>query len=217
MNSEKQPGDELDEIFQAEEPEESLLTEFSNQDLIKLQQDTIVDITNLGTAVASLEKRFDCIEKLTEKAKITTEALASLSLQNRQFQENFHEREILLPVFLSLISIADRCREQIARFRKHREQSEGSLRPTAEKAFLFLSKAREADIAEIHNSLAGFGIEPVITEDDTFNASRQKVIQRIETEDTALSQKIAERLHPGYVRYDQIIRREYVNVYFLKS
>jgi molecular chaperone GrpE len=216
MNEEEKP-DELDEIFQTEDSEEDLLAECSNQDVIKLQQEILIDINNLSIAVTSLGKRFDYFEKSIEKSKVTTEALASLSLEIRKLQENFHDREVLLPMFQSLISIADRDREQIARVKKHKEQSEDSFKPPAEQAFNFMLKAREADITEIHAALARFGVEPFTEDGDTFNPSRQKVIQRIETQDKELSQKIAKRLHPGYIRGEQIIRREYVSVYYLKS
>ena len=217
MNTKKESIDELDEITQIEDSETDLLAKMSEKDVVAMHQEISIDINNLCMAVTSFGKRLDNFEKAIEKTKTTTDALASLSLQNRKLQEKFHEREVLQPLFLSLINIVFRAQEQIARFRKHKEESAGLLKLAAEKAFNFMIKVREADIVEIHNMLAIHGIEPFMTEEDIFDPSKQKAIQRIETQDEALSQKIASRLHPGYSRGDQIIQREYVSVYYLKS
>jgi len=214
MNAKKQKPDELDEIAQAED---ELLTDLSAQHVIRLQQEMSLKISDLSTVITSLEKRINHYEKSIEKTRTTTEAMSSLSLQNRKLQEDFHYREVSLPQFNSLISIADRCREQMARFKQYKDQSANSLKLAAEKAFCFLLKARAADIFEINNTLAMFGVEPFTTEEDIFNSSTQKVIQRIETQDKKLAKKIAQRLQPGYARGEQIIRREYVSVYYLKS
>lgn len=57
------------------------------------------------------------------------------------------------------------------------------------------------------------GINTFICDEDTFDATRQKVLKTVETSDPLKDKTIAESLRPGYEWEDQVIRPEMVAVY----
>lgn len=70
--------------------------------------------------------------------------------------------------------------------------------------------------ADVEDLLARQGIFTFESEDERFDATRQRVLKRIETTDPSRDKMIAERIQPGYERDDKMIRPEIVSVYLYK-
>ena len=206
--------DELDNIVEVEDAEEDFLRESPDETQDRFCQKIFSQLNNLTETVASLTAKFGTFEQVIYQIESDRKAMDILSQQNKQLNEELYERELVKPVFLTLIGLADRHEDQISRCGQHLNKIQEQKRPTAEKALRFLINSIQADLTEIHDVLARFGVERYEHQGGTFNASKQKVFSRVETEDKSLSQKIADRLHPGYARDEQIIRREYVNIYY---
>ena len=129
---------------------------------------------------------------------------------NKKLSEDFHERELLFPVFHTLIGIADRCYQQIALAKSEGIASGSSLEADR---IASLVGAREADLVEIESRLADFGIQRYLTTQDDFDPKLHKCIQRSKTPNGLLDGRVAKRFLPGYRRYEKVIRPECVSVY----
>ena len=137
-----------------------------------------------------------------DQLKLEHCVLEDLSDQNRSLREAFHEREVLNPLLRSLIGVADRIREGQAQLEQMLEDSGDD--PTS--ILQTVLDARTADLMEIEDLLAGFGVESYEHQDSKFDASLQKCVKRIQTTRSSCHERIATRLRPGYRRDDKIIR-----------
>jgi len=66
---------------------------------------------------------------------------------------------------------------------------------------------------ELEEMFAWEGVETFNTEGEALDPTRQRVINKIETDDPEKNKKIAERLRPGYEWDGKIIRPEIVSIY----
>ena len=140
--------------------------------------------------------------------------LLDLHAAHKKLSEDFHEREVLSPVFHTLIGVADRCYQQIALTKTEK----ASLDPAAEAGRLSsLIGSREADLIEIESRLADFGVQRYLSTKEDFNAKLHKCVQRLRTGDASRAGKIARRVLPGYRRSGKIVRPECVSVYVLAT
>lgn len=171
------------------------------------------DFSTEALSVAALHGKLDqLIEQLQQQAK-DDRLLTNLQESNRKLTEQFHEREVLDPIFRGLIGIADRCREQSGRIRHALSQPSYQRNATAQAALRHILEAREADRLEIENLLATLGVEAFRNPTDKFDPTVQKCIQRHSTDQPERRLIIAARLRPGYRRADRIVRPEFVSVY----
>lgn len=149
-----------------------------------------------------------CLAVLSE-LRDRDQVVAELQRQNAQFREQFHERETLRPLWLMLIGIADRCREQereldeLAQAERDREH-----RVTLQR----LRQSRRADRMELESALAGFGVTSYRHTGQRFEARYQQCRRRITCDSPELHERISHRVAPGYRRDDWIVRPEQVDV-----
>lgn len=179
------------------------------------------------TALVELSRR---VEQLSERLGAQIEHLAALSAEvkrlgveerlladlhneNRDLREQFHEREVLLPLFRSLIGIADRCSDETAKLRVALSGQASALPLEAVLAIRHVLQAREADRVELEALLAAYGVEPYRQEADRFSPGAQKCIQRVPTQRRERHEQVATRLLPGYRRSGTVLRPECVAVY----
>ena len=134
--------------------------------------------------------------------------------QNRKFKEQFHEREVLRPILLLLIGIADRCRDQQAAFGK---KAKGCAAPEVAEAWVCAKAARIADRTEIENVLAILGVTPLRSESAKFDASTQHAVRHVPTSNPTYGGHVAARLRPGYGRNGHVVRSEMVSVYVVRE
>jgi molecular chaperone GrpE (heat shock protein) len=146
------------------------------------------------------------------RARTDEQLLNNLHERNRELAERFHEREVLQPILLGLISTADRHRQQVLRAREMLAMPKYSQQ-TAQAALRHLVDSHEADRLDIENLLANLGVEAFESPEPLFQASCQHCIERVETDRPELHHQTAQRLLPGYRRSERIIRPEKVSVY----
>lgn len=128
---------------------------------------------------------------------------------HRNLSEQFYQREVLQPVFLTLIGIVDRCHEQEDACKTRLKERGDSPRAPIWRC---LKSARRADRVDLENMLATFGVEPFQTTSSEFDPTVQHCSKQIAVSDKARNGKIAGRHRLGYRRNDQIIRPESVSV-----
>jgi molecular chaperone GrpE (heat shock protein) len=161
----------------------------------------------------------ECLAMLSDLAQLirgrqaTDEAFTKLQQGYQALVEQFHEREVLQPMFLQLIAIADRCREKIARLEAFLGR-QGTIKDSAKRDLVrYLVSTRRADLTEFENILANFGVAPFEHPEESFDRSVQFCMVRTVADRPGLIGKIARRLRPGYRRNAQVIRPEFVAVY----
>ena len=170
--------------------------------------------------IDALEKHIKtCLDKLNEQAseikriKTDDSVLTQMSDKCREMGEQHHEREFLNPVFLALIGIADRCRQDMDFFRKLIEEHEGSKNQSAVKAIRQLLNFRNADMIELNTLLQNYGVESFEHTGEKFDPATQKCIKRVTTAKSVYHGCITARQMPGYRRYGKVLRQELVDVY----
>jgi hypothetical protein len=163
----------------------------------------------IATIMEKLSELCDQSRRLADQDGL----LAEMHKQCRAAGERVFEREVLDPVAMTLISIAGRCRQQVAKMQSLLETHARSSNKAALLAIRRILEARTADRIEVEAVLANYGIEPYEGPDNDFDPSTQKCISRQEREDASLHGRVAQRLLPGYRRNGRILRPEYVSVY----
>ena len=133
--------------------------------------------------------------------------------QYRQLREHLFEREILLPILLSLIGLADRCQQEITKLRTTLKILERNLNLDVVLAIRHVIGGREADLVEVETLLANHGVESFTSPSPVFDRQQQECVKPLPTKDRGRQQHIAVRVQPGYRRDGKIIRRERVNVF----
>ncbi len=176
--------------------------------------------TKLSEQIATLERSIEQLsdhqpesETQGKERGLERKLLSDLQSECTALRERFHEREVLWPIFRSLIGVADRCREQTAQLKATLRRQRQSL--SVEECLVLRSvvDGRHADEIEINALLATLGVASYRQEGDRFTAASQKCVKRIPTRDRQHHQRIAERIQPGYRREATIVRPEYVSVY----
>jgi len=170
-------------------------------------------VKQVSAGLGALDVRIAGMAQDIGRLKTDDSVLTDMSAQCRELREQHHERNVLMPVFLVLIGIAGRCRQAVVRLQGLLEKHAGSSAVPVLQAFRQILEARNADRIDVENLLADYGIEPFVSPGDEFTPAVQKCIRREPCEDDALDGHVAERLLPGYRRFDKIIRQEYVSVY----
>jgi molecular chaperone GrpE (heat shock protein) len=87
----------------------------------------------------------------------------------------------------------------------------------AARAIKALIDSKQADIVELENALANYGVESFRNHKDTFDPRVQKCIERTPCYEKEMHGLIAQRLLPGYKRYEKILRQEFVTVFTLSE
>lgn len=165
----------------------------------------------------------DCYVKLMDLVEAVRDRQGEEEVSRKMQQsyqallERFHERELLQPLFLQLISIADRCREKIGKMEGYLSSHTAAKDSEKYELVRYLAKARRADLVEIENILANFGVSPFEHPAESFDPSVQSCVARSLAAQPERAGKIARRLRPGYRRNAQVIRPECVAVYVLDS
>lgn len=174
-------------------------------------------LRGIESKVKNCNEQLCLITRRTQELQTTEHVIAELSTQNRELREQFHEREVLLPLFSCIISILDRCRQQTDRFVQLKDKYIKNKNRAAASAVRSLIYSKKADIVELENVLANYGIESFRNHKDTFDPRVQKCIERTPCYEKELHGSIAQRLLPGYKRYEKILRQEFVTVFTLSE
>lgn len=193
---------EMADLLDEDERMASLLSQLSDQ------------VTDIGNKIRTVHEHVSNVASQLARIKTDDQVFTDLSRRCQMLVERFYEREVLNPIFLQLIGIADRCRRK-------ESQLEALLRrvpaPRGRRSAFMRSllSDRQADRIEVETILANFGVTPFESPNDTFVASAQLSAMSMPCDNTGLHGRIARRLQPGYQRHETVIRREYVAVYVM--
>lgn len=192
---------------------EPLCTEGVENAGSRREPDPAVPQDNDATAVMTdVRDRLAALESELQRLQLDSAVLAELHQDYRKLREQFHEREVLGPLFRGLIAIADRCRQELAvacgRFTRFDQL------PAAEGGALTATlSARRADLVEIEALLATYDVTPFHQPGPVFESATQRCVDRIRTTTPSRRHQIARRLLPGYRRGTVVLRPEHVSVY----
>ena len=75
------------------------------------------------------------------------------------------------------------------------------------------SAASERILSDLSDILTAYDVEPFISEDNTIDPKKHKIINTVPTDDESLNKKIAEHISPGYMYGSKILKTEKVTVY----
>jgi hypothetical protein len=209
--------DDLDQILS----EGGNAAETSPSELPGSQEDALGPITSrldsLAKDVGAVGERLSRLSEEFESLKSRDDLLVEMHKQCRAAGERVLEAQILEPLFLTLIGIADRCRQQASKMQSVLDAHATSSNRAGLLAIQRIVEARTADRIEIEAAIANHGVEPFETVDSKFDPSEQKCISRVEREDASLHGRVAQRLLPGYRRNGKVLRPEYVSVYITQG
>lgn len=194
--------EEIDEFLKDPSEEQGL----NAHELVEQHEKIFEQVSALNGSIALLTK-------LLKGQNSLLQLVSNLENQCSLFREQHHERELVLPLSLSFIGIADRCRKQIKELDEMLIKNKNTQNASAAKALQYIIHSRQADLAEIDNALANLGIESYQSPENIFSPEVHKCLQRIEHEKAQSHLTIAARILPGYRRYEKIVRKEIVNVY----
>lgn len=167
------------------------------QELID-RQNAFGDLLNdLAAEARVIADRIARIEQGLADLQTLERALADLQEKNRSLSESFYEREVLGPALRTLVSMVDRRRRALAGMEV--DDCSGEI--------------VRADLVELENELARFGVEPYECVGDCFDPSSQSCLKRVPIEASDMHGRIAERLLPGFRRGPKLLRPEGVAVY----
>ena len=167
----------------------------------------------LGRQIEDMSQRIGELSGELEKVRIDKRVLTEMHDRCRELSEQHHQRNVLQPMFQTLIGLADRSRQKAGRLAPLLEKHAGQPDHPAVQAMRHLFEARRADCVEFEGLLATYGVEPFQNPDQKFDPSAQKCMRRIECQDSSRNATIAERLRPGYRRNGIVLRQEFVTVY----
>jgi len=180
----------------------------------------VVMLSKMASLESMAESGNAQIQEIQNKLQQLThgqQALSSIHADIRDLLENSHRKSLILSSN-TLIVLAGRKANLIAKTQKSLEAYSDLPRCSAASALHVLLKSSEADLIEIEGAMDTLGLEAFIHPDDVFNPHSQSCIKRINTSDPELEGKIASRILPGYRRCgaeDELIRREIVEVYVI--
>jgi hypothetical protein len=178
---------------------------------IKARLDALAkDVGAVGEKLSGLTEEF-------EGLRSRDDLLVEMHKQCRAAGERVLESQVLEPIFLTLIGIADRGRQQASKMQSVLDAHAASTNRAGLLAIQRIVEARAADRIEIEAVLANHGVESFETTDSKFDPTAQKCISRVEREDASLHGRVAQRLLPGYRRNGKVLRPEYVSVYITQG
>jgi molecular chaperone GrpE (heat shock protein) len=170
---------------------------------LEMIEESIVSLQKDGTGILAEMRRI----------KMDDHVLTEMHDRCRKLNEQYYQHEVLGPVLLTIIGIADRCRQQTARLREMLDKHSDTGNQAALLAIRQILDARTADRLEIESLLANYGVEPYENPDEAFEASLQRCVSRLECKSVKLHGRICQRLLPGYRRHGKVLRQEYVSVH----
>jgi len=113
-------------------------------------------------------------------------------------------KKYLQRIFTDVIKIVDDARKLVGHYREQ---------PLSEENNAKLLQYLEDMAQELEDMFAWEGVEAFTTEGDTLEPTRQRVVNKIETDDPLKDKMIAQRLRPGYEWDGKVIRPEIVSIY----
>ena len=176
-----------------------------------------VGLSELAVKMEKQGEELAVVRSEMQQIATNEQVLSALHEDNRRYAEQFHEREVLEPLFLGLIDMADRCRAEVARLCRVAVVMTENGDVTAITIVNSLVEARKSDLTEIESLLARHSVESYEAPGERLDCKCQCSAARRSTHEAAQHGRIARRIKPGYRRHGRIIRSEHVDVYVFQS
>jgi len=157
------------------------------------------------------------IEQELRQCAADQRLLEQMHEQLRSLSEQFHEREVIRPLALGLISLLERCTDQERHAGETLRLAKATGQSSIEKAARYLRDSRRADRVDLENLLTALAVEPFTEAGLEFVPSTQSCVDRVALPSAHLKGTVARRLRPGYRRHGKAIRSELVSVYAVPS
>lgn len=171
-------------------------------------------LRSLSEEITAIGRRQCELAAQLEECRLERRVLNEMHEECRALREQFHEREVLKPVFLSLIGLADRCRNELSQLRRvARDAEQRGQQPEIVLALCTLARARKTDLLEVEALLRQHDVQSFETPGGRFDAGTQKCTRRVPTMQREQHMIVAARGLTGYRRGQQVIRPECVQVY----
>ncbi len=194
-----------EDLFADNDPEDGLFGHISSV------------LGDLGERLTQCQTKIESISTEVQRIKTDDEVLNEMNHRCQILSEQFHEREVLNPILLILIGVADRCRTLESGIESVVAKLEAKPRSFKKTLLRQLLDARRADRVEIESALADLGVQSYEHPGGVFTSSLQTCKGSISCSDFAQKGRIAKRLRPGYRRNEHIIRRECVAVFVTRE
>ncbi len=154
--------------------------------------------------LSGLSQAFDNKLKYDEhKNKIINDLHQSL----QEYREGL-VKKYLLRIITDMIKIIDDMRKFASHY-----SAERSLDQSPEKLLEYIK-----DLAsDLEDLVSWEGVIPFTCKENMVNPSRQRILNKIETNDPAKDKTVAERLRPGYEWDGKVIRPEMVSAYIYQT
>lgn len=166
-----------------------------------------------GDRLGAIEERMSEMSREVTRLHTDERVFTEVQARYQELSEEFYEREVLTPVILTLIGIADRCTQGAAKAAELATSEAAAKNQAAARALRHIHQAREADRIEILNQLANLGVESFLSPDDLFDPACQRCVSRVLSNSANVHGQIAKRISQGYRRNARVIRHECVAVY----
>lgn len=188
-------GEIIDDAVSAPDPEEEVA---DGSDYIPGPLDEI------KIQLASLSQSFESKIKYDEhKNKIIDDLHHSL----QEYRDGLIKK-YLHRIIIDVIKIVDDMRKFTSHYNNSSENDE-----TTEKFLSYI----ENIASDMEDLFSWEGVQPFTCEGDKFDPSRQRIIQKVETDDPAKDKMIAQRLRPGYEWDEKVIRPEMISAYIYSN
>ena len=215
---------ELTEILQTEGNEgeaivESNLEQASSKAFIQEEnqfEDTadVLEDDSIDLTILKLDSIEEQIKHLSDEfsSKLKYDAhkekiIDHLHQELQQYKNNIIKKQSIA-IIMDLIKVID----GIAKFSEYHKNKE--LSSIAPKKLLDFIEGISSDIEDV---LSLQDVNPFICDNDIFDPSRQKIIQKIITKDKAQDKIVARTLYPGYECDGKVIRAEMVQILIWKN
>jgi molecular chaperone GrpE len=152
----------------------------------------------------SLAKAFEGKIKYDEhKNKVIDELHQALQEHRQGLLQKYVHR-----LFMDVLKVVDDIRKFSAHYTNH-----GLVDETTEKFLNFL----ESTASDLEELFSWEGISPYVCEGNHLDTARQRILNKLPTDDPAKDKIIAERIRPGYEWNGKIIRPEIVSVFVYQN
>jgi molecular chaperone GrpE len=152
----------------------------------------------------SLSKAFESKLKYDEhKNKIIDELHQNLQEYRQGLVQKYVNR-----IFIDVLKVVDDIRKFSAHYINNRGKDE-----TTDKFLNFL----ESTASDLEDLFSWEGIKPFVCEGSNLDTTRQRVTNKMPTDDPSKDKLIAERIRPGYEWNGKIIRPEIVSVFIYQN
>ncbi|PIP37704.1 MAG: nucleotide exchange factor GrpE [Desulfobacterales bacterium CG23_combo_of_CG06-09_8_20_14_all_51_8] len=167
---------------------------------------------------AQIPDRVDEIKSLMENLAQAFETKLKYDAHKNKIIDDLHQalqdhREGLIKKYLHrIVTDIIKVVDDVRKFTSHHKNQ-----PASDETMAKLINYMETIASDLEDLFSWEGVTPFTCDGDTIDLSRQRIIQRIVTDDPEKDKTIAERLRPGYEWDGKIIRPEMISAFIYQT